>query len=97
MYFKICEVPVLLVVLLVLIGKWLPIKKQEILNLSKKEVERCQPNYLFNTENINDLRNLFIREKRKTSESNYISINNVYEWLNLTIVRIWGRPLNPFP
>lgn len=41
MYFKICEVPVLLVVLLVLIGKWLPIKKQEILNLGKKEVERC--------------------------------------------------------
>lgn len=97
MYFKICEVPVLLVVLLVLIGKWLPIKNQEILNLGKKEVERCQPNFLFNTENINDLRNLFIREKRKTSESNYISINNVYEWLNLTIVRIWGRPLNPFP
>lgn len=65
MYFKICEVPVLLVVLLVLIGKWLPIKKQEILNLGKKEVERYQPNFLFNTENINDLRNLFIREKGK--------------------------------
>lgn len=59
-------------------------------------MERCYLNFFFNIENINDLRNLFIWGKRKISESNYIFINNVYEWLNLIIVRIWGCFLNFF-
>lgn len=59
-------------------------------------MERCYLNFFFNIENINDLRNLFIWGKRKISESNYLFINNVYEWFNLIIVRIWGCFLNFF-
>lgn len=59
-------------------------------------MERCYLNFFFNIENINDLRNLFIWGKRKISESNNIFINNVYEWFNLIIVRIWGCFLNFF-
>lgn len=59
-------------------------------------MERCYLNFFFNIENINDLRNLFIWGKRKISGSNYIFINNVYEWFNLIVVRIWGCFLNFF-